>query len=55
MGMPYKYLVAIIGFIGTRKPPFAAIRADMHALAMQFFFFFLLEKKEIGSVFNFRD
>ncbi|XP_043721273.1 IAA-amino acid hydrolase ILR1-like 4 [Telopea speciosissima] len=38
MGIPYKYPVAvtgIIGHIGTGKPPFVAIRADMDALAMQ--------------------
>jgi IAA-amino acid hydrolase len=38
MGIPYKYPIAItgfVGFIGTGKPPFVAIRADMDALAMQ--------------------
>ncbi|XP_042492176.1 IAA-amino acid hydrolase ILR1-like 4 [Macadamia integrifolia] len=38
MGIPYKYPVAvtgIIGYIGSGKPPFVAIRADMDALAMQ--------------------
>lgn len=38
MGIPYKYPVAVtgvIGFVGTGKPPFVAIRADMDALAMQ--------------------
>ncbi|CAL9009853.1 unnamed protein product [Prunus brigantina] len=38
MGIDYKYPIAVtgvVGFIGTRKPPFVAIRADMDALAMQ--------------------
>lgn len=38
MGIPYKYPVAVtgvLGFVGTGKPPFVAIRADMDALAMQ--------------------
>lgn len=38
LGIPYKYPVAItgiIGFVGTGKPPFVAIRADMDALAIQ--------------------
>ncbi|XP_059651736.1 IAA-amino acid hydrolase ILR1-like 4 [Cornus florida] len=38
MGIPYKHPIAvtgIIGFIGSGKPPFVAIRADMDALAMQ--------------------
>ncbi|KAI8553663.1 hypothetical protein RHMOL_Rhmol05G0033800 [Rhododendron molle] len=38
MGIAYKYPIAItglVGFIGTGKPPFVAIRADMDALAMK--------------------
>ncbi|CAK9136280.1 unnamed protein product [Ilex paraguariensis] len=38
LGIAYKYPIAttgIVGFIGTGKPPFVAIRADMDALAMK--------------------
>lgn len=38
MDIDYKYPIAVtgvVGFIGTGKPPFVAIRADMDALAMQ--------------------
>ncbi|CAM8904785.1 unnamed protein product [Rhodiola kirilowii] len=38
MGIPYQHPIAttgILGFIGTGKPPFVALRADMDALAMQ--------------------
>ncbi|XP_057976404.1 IAA-amino acid hydrolase ILR1-like 4 [Malania oleifera] len=38
MGIPYKYpfaVTGVLGFIGTGKTPFVAIRADMDALAMQ--------------------
>ncbi|CAM8945368.1 unnamed protein product [Rhodiola kirilowii] len=40
MGIPYQHPIAttgVLGFIGTGKPPFVAIRADMDALAMQEF------------------
>ncbi|KAK6264180.1 Peptidase M20 - like 10 [Theobroma cacao] len=38
MGIPYKYPVSVtgvVGYVGTGKPPFVAIRADMDALAME--------------------
>jgi IAA-amino acid hydrolase len=38
MGISYKYPIAItgiVGYIGSGKPPFVAIRADMDALSMQ--------------------
>lgn len=47
MGVSYKHPVAVtgvVGFVGTGKPPFVALRADMDALAMQVFwpFFFVI-------------
>ncbi|PON75636.1 hypothetical protein TorRG33x02_244850 [Trema orientale] len=38
LGIPYKYPLAstcVTGFVGTGKPPFVAIRADMDAPSMQ--------------------
>lgn len=38
MGISFKYPLAVtgvLGFIGSGKPPFVAIRADMDALALQ--------------------
>ncbi|XAR49966.1 hypothetical protein NMG60_11004158 [Bertholletia excelsa] len=38
MGVPFKYPIAVtgvVGFIGSGKPPFVALRADMDALRMQ--------------------
>lgn len=39
MGIRYKYPVAattgVLGFVGTGRPPFVALRADMDALPME--------------------
>uniref|UniRef100_A0A2P2Q2X8 Peptidase M20 dimerisation domain-containing protein n=1 Tax=Rhizophora mucronata TaxID=61149 RepID=A0A2P2Q2X8_RHIMU len=38
IGIQYKYpfaVTGVVGFVGTGKPPFVAIRADMDALSMQ--------------------
>ncbi|KAI0494139.1 hypothetical protein KFK09_024270 [Dendrobium nobile] len=52
MGISYKHPVAVtgvVGFVGTGKPPFVALRADMDALAMQGTVVLLFQPAEEGG------